>query len=303
MKILVTGSSGLIGSALVVSLASNGHEVVRLPRKNFADGSPFWDPQSGVIDLGDVRNITAVVHLAGDNIAEGRWNDRKKALILNSRVRGTKLLADFFAASNQKPRAFVSASAIGVYGDRKEELVDETSAHGTSFLADVVRQWEGATASAINVGIRVVNVRFGVVLSAAGGALKKMLLPFTMGFGGVIGGGKQYVSWVSIDDVVEMIQYVIVKDSMRGPVNLVSPNAVSNREFTRALGRALHRPTIFPMPAFVARIAFGEMANELLLAGARVAPRKLMESGYKFRHPELEGALEHILKKADAGDA
>ena len=300
MKVLITGSSGLIGSVLIESLASNGHEVVRLLRKKFAKDSPVWDPENDVIDLADVRDIAAVVHLAGDNIAEGRWNDRKKDRILNSRVRGTKLLAEFFAASEHKPRIIVSASAVGVYGDRGEELLDETSEPGNGFLADVCQQWEGATASAVDAGIRVANVRFGVVLSTAGGALKKMLFPFKMGLGGVIGGGKQYMSWVSIDDVVGMIQYVIGNDSMRGPVNLVSPHAVSNHEFTKTLGRVLHRPTIFPMPAFAARLAFGEMANELLLSSIRAVPKKLMNSGYKFRHPELGEAFEHLLKKAES---
>ncbi|MEC4680591.1 MAG: TIGR01777 family oxidoreductase [Nitrospirota bacterium] len=300
MKVLITGSSGLIGSVLIESLASNGHEVIRLLRKKFAKDSPVWDPENDVIDLADVRDIAAVVHLAGDNIAEGRWNDRKKGRIRNSRVRGTKLLAEFFAASEHKPRIIVSASAVGVYGDRGEELVDETSEPGNGFLADVCQQWEGATASAVDAGIRVANVRFGVVLSTAGGALKKMLLPFRMGLGGVIGGGKQYMSWVSIDDVVGMIQYVIGNDSMRGPVNLVSPHAVSNHEFTKTLGRVLHRPTIFPMPAFAARLAFGEMANELLLSSTRAVPKKLMNSGYKFRHPELGEAFEHLLKNAES---
>jgi len=299
MKVLITGSSGLIGSALIESLAANGHEVIRLLRKKFAEDSPVWDPENGVIDLADVRGIAAVVHLAGDNIAEGRWNGKKKERILNSRVIGTKLLAQFFAASDHKPQVIVSASAVGIYGDRGEELVDENSGPGNGFLADVCKEWEGATASAVDGGIRVVNVRLGVVLSTAGGALKKMLLPFRMGMGGVIGTGKQYMSWASIDDVGGMIQYVLANDSMRGPVNLVAPNAVCNREFTKTLGRVLHRPTIFPMPAFAARIAFGEMANELLLPSTRVQPKKLMDSGYKFRHPELGEAFEHLLKKAD----
>jgi len=215
-------------------------------------------------------------------------------------VMGTKLLTEFFAASDYKPDIIVSASAVGVYGDRGEELVDETSGPGNGFVADVCKQWEGATASAVDAGIRVANVRFGVVLSTAGGALKKMLLPFRMGLGGVIGTGSQYMSWVSIDDVVGMIQYVIANDSLRGPINLVAPNAVNNREFTKTLGRVLHRPTIFPMPAFAARIAFGEMANELLLSSTRVLPKKLMDSDYTFRHPELGEALEHLLKKTNA---
>jgi uncharacterized protein (TIGR01777 family) len=298
MKVLITGSSGLIGSALTDSLSSNSHEVVRLLRHNVLEGSPFWDPEHGVVNLADVRDIDAVVHLAGDSIAEGRWDERKKARILDSRVRGTKLLAEFFATSQNKPRIIVSASAIGIYGDRGDALVDETSAPGTGFLADVVKQWEEATVAAADAGIRVASVRLGVVLSAAGGALKKVLLPFRMGLGGVIGSGKQYMSWVGLDDVVEMIQHVIVNDLLQGPVNLVSPNAISNREFTRLLGHALHRPTLFPMPSFAARIAFGEMADDLLLASTRVVPKKLMESGYTFRYPNLEEMLKHILNQS-----
>lgn len=299
MKVLLTGSSGLIGSALIESLGANGHQAIRLLRNNVAEGSPSWDPENGTIDLADVREIAAVIHLAGDNIAEGRWNDRKKGRILNSRVSGTKLLVESLATSDHKPRVIVSASAVGVYGDRGEELVDETSEPGNGFLADVCKQWEGAAASAVDAGIRMANVRLGVVLSTAGGALKRMLLPFRMGLGGVIGSGRQYMSWVSIDDVVEIIQHAIANDSLQGPVNGVSPNPVSNRDFTKALGRVLHRPTICSMPAFVARLAFGEMANELLLASTRATPRKLTDSGYKFRHPELEEALEHLLEKAD----
>lgn len=298
MKVLVTGSSGLIGSALTDSLSANSHEVVRLLRHNVTEGSPFWDPERGIVNLADVRDIDAVVHLAGDSIAEGRWDERKKARIIHSRVRGTKLLAEFFATSQNKPRVIVFASAIGIYGDRGDALVDEASAPGTGFLADVVKQWEEATVAAADAGIRVASVRLGVVLSAAGGALKKMLLPFSMGLGGIIGNGKQYMSWVCLDDVVEMIQHVIANDSLRGPVNLVSPNAISNREFTRLLGHALHRPTLFPMPAFAVRIAFGEMADDLLLASTRVAPKKLMDSGYTFRYPNLEETLKHILSQS-----
>lgn len=299
MKVLITGSSGLVGSALIKSLGVNGHEVIRLRREKDDLNSPWWDPENGILNLGDVRGIDVVVHLAGDNIAEGRWNRQKKERILNSRVQGTKLLAEFFAASEHKPEVVVSASAIGFYGDRGEELLDETREAGKGFVADVCQQWEGATASAVNAGIRVANVRFGVVLSAAGGALKKMLLPFKMGIGGVIGSGNQYMSWVSIDDVVGAIQYILTNDSMKGPVNLVAPNAVNNREFTKTLGRALHRPTIFPMPAFAAQLAFGEMANELLLSSTRVVPKKLLDSGYTFRHPELGVTFESLLKKAN----
>jgi uncharacterized protein (TIGR01777 family) len=299
MKVLVTGSSGLIGSALIESLTANGHEAIRLLRTAFAEGLPFWDPENGVIDLGDVTGVDAVVHLAGYSIANGRWNERTKARILDSRVRGTKLLAEFFAESAHKPHVIVSASGVGAYGECGEDVVDERSEFGKGFLADVARQWEESTAPAVKAGIRVVNIRLGIVLSASGGALKKMLLPFKMGLGGVIGSGKQYMSWVSIDDVAKMIQYVMANDSMRGPVNLVSPTPVSNYEFTKTLGRALHRPTVFRMPAFVACLAFGEMAKELLLSSTRAMPKKLMDTGYQFRHSELEEAFKYLLGKAD----
>jgi hypothetical protein len=295
MKVLITGSSGMIGAALAESLVANGHEVIRLRRQKLTDDSPMWDPENGVIDLADVRDINAVVHLAGENVAKGRWNSQKKGRILHSRVMGTKLLADYFSAADYKPDIFVSASAIGVYGNRGDELVDETSEPGSGFMADVCKQWEAATASASDAGIRVAHARIGVVLSTRGGALKTMLLPFKLGLGGVFGTGKQFMSWVSLDDVVGMIQFLIAHNSLQGPVNLVAPNAVSNREFTKTLGRALHRPTIFSLPAFVARMAFGEMADELLLASTRVLPKKLIDSGYQFLHPELEEAFEQML--------
>ena len=299
MKVLITGSSGLVGSALTDFFVANGDEVIRLLRRSARADSPVWDPENGEIDLAGVRDIAAVVHLAGDNLGEGRWNDRKKNSILNSRVKGTQLLSEFFAATEHKPNVIVSASAVGYYGNRGEERVDEASELGKGFLADVCRQWEEATASAVDVGIRVANLRLGLILSAGGGALKKMLLPFRIGLGGVIGSGKQYMSWVSIDDVTGMIQHIITNEAVRGPVNLVSLNPVSNREFTKTLGQVLNRPTIFPMPAFAARIAFGEMADELLLSSTRVIPKKLMDSGYEFRHPELGGAFEHFLNMED----
>jgi len=299
VKVLITGSSGLVGSALTDFFVANGDEVIRLLRRSARADSPVWDPENGEIDLAGVRDIAAVVHLAGDNLAEGRWNDRKKNSILNSRVKGTKLLSEYFAATEHKPNVIVSASAVGYYGNRGEERVDESSEPGKGFLADVCRQWEEATASAVDVGIRVANLRLDLILSAGGGALKKMLLPFRIGLGGVIGSGKQYMSWVSIDDVIGTIQHIIANEALCGPVNLVSPNSVSNREFTKTLGQVLNRPTIFPMPAFAARIAFGEMTDELLLSSTRVIPKKLMDSGYEFRHPELGGAFEHFLNMED----
>ena len=296
MKVLITGSSGLIGSALAKSLNSNGHDVIRLLRHSFANDSPVWGPENGVMDLADVGEINAVVHLAGENIADGRWSGSKKNRILNSRVRGTKLLAEYFADSDQKPQVIISASAVGFYGDRGTEIVDEESNAGKSFLANVCVQWEDALNAAVETGIRVAKVRFGTVLSINGGALKKMLLPFKIGAGGVIGSGEQYMSWVSIDDAVEMIQFAITNDLIQGPINFVTPNAISNRKFTRTFGQVLHRPTIFPLPAFAIRIALGEMADELLLNSTRVFPKKLVESGYKFLQPELNQALDHLTK-------
>jgi len=296
MKVLITGSSGLIGSALARSMTSNDHDVIRLLRHSFANDSPVWDPENGVMDLADVGEITAVVHLAGENIADGRWSGNKKNRILNSRVRGTKLLAEYFADSDKKPQVIISASAVGFYGDRGTEIVDEDSNAGKSFLANVCVQWEDALNAAVERGIRVVKVRFGTVLSIDGGALKRMIMPFKIGAGGVIGSGEQYMSWVSIDDTVEMIQFAIANDSIQGPINLVTPNAISNRKFTRTFGQVLNRPTIFPLPAFAIRIALGEMADELLLNSTRVFPKKLVESGYKFLKPELSQALEHLTK-------
>jgi len=302
MKVLVTGSSGLIGSALIESLTANGHEAIRLFRTESVDGAPFWNPEKGIVDLGDVIGVDVVVHLASYNIAESRWNKRTKTRILDSRVRGTRLLSEFFAASSHKPKVIISASAVGAYGECGKNVVDERNEFGKGFLADVARQWEESTAPAVEAGIRVVNIRLGMVLSASGGALKKMLPPFRMGLGGVIGSGKQYMSWVSIDDVTKMIQYVMTNDSMRGPVNFVSPTPVNNYTFTKALGRALHRPTMFRLPAFVASLVFGEMATELLLSSTRAMPKKLLDGGYPFCHSELEETFRYLLDNADKGD-
>jgi len=296
MKVLITGSSGLLGLALDKSLSANGHEVVRLLRNNLVKDSPHWNPEKGIINLEGFSSIDVVIHLAGDNISDGRWNAVKKSRILNSRVDGTKLISEFLGKLNPKPKVFISGSAIGIYGHCENNVIDEKSKPGTGFLSDVCQQWEESTRPAINAGIRVVNIRTGTVLSTLGGALKKMLLPFKMGLGGIIGDGTQYMSWVSINDVSEMIQYVMTNESIHGPVNLVSPHPVSNYEFTKTLGGILRRPTIFPMPAFMARLIFGEMANELLLSSIRVIPQKLMDSGYKFQHFKLDTALQYLLK-------
>lgn len=296
MKILVTGSSGLVGSSLVPFLTTGGHEVLRLVRSaEKSEGVVRWDPKRGEIDGEGLEGLDAVVHLAGENIASGRWTDEVKESIRRSRVEGTRLLAEALAARRQPPKVLVCASAIGFYGDRGVEVMTETSAAGTGFLAEVCRDWEAASQAAIDQGIRVVHVRIGVVLSAEGGALAKMLTPFRLGLGGVVGSGDQYMSWIALDDVVGALHHCLMDDSVRGPVNGVAPHPVTNREYTKTLGSVLSRPTLLPMPAFAVRLAFGEMGDELLLSSTRVEPRKLLASGYAHRCPELRGALEHLL--------
>jgi uncharacterized protein (TIGR01777 family) len=298
MNILVTGASGLIGSALVTFLTLTGHGVTRLVRSPPKPGerAAYWDPMAGTIEASAFDGVDVVVHLAGENIA-ARWTADKKVKIRDSRVRGTRVLCEALARLSTPPKALVSASAIGYYGDRGEAILTEDSAPGTGFLPEVCRAWEAETAPAGQQGIRVVQLRLGIVLSAAGGALAKMLPPFRLGLGGVLGTGRQYMSWIAIDDVIRTIQHAIVTDALQGPVNAVAPQVVTNREFTKTLGQVLGRPTLFPMPAFAARLMFGEMADALLLASARVQPVKLQAAGYSFRYPELEAALRHVLQK------
>jgi len=282
MKILITGSSGFIGSKLVSFLKSEQHEVIcykqTTTRPAIEDG------------------LDAVVHLAGEPIA-GRWTAKKKRRIRESRLNGTRQLCEALAKLQRRPRVLVSASAIGYYAGRGTEPLHEDSPSGTGFLAEVCRGWEAATVPAAEAGIRVVNARFGIVLGGDGGALEKMLLPFRMGVGGIVGNGRQFWSWVAIEDAIGAIQYSLTTESVRGPINVVSPNAVTNREFTKTLGRVLRRPTVFPMPAVVARAVFGEMAEALLLGSARVQPIRLEGSGYRFRFPGLEMALRHLVLK------
>jgi uncharacterized protein (TIGR01777 family) len=294
-KILVSGSSGLIGAALVPALQSNGYEVVRLVRGASASGRVGWDPARPLAPE-SVSGFEVIIHLAGESIV-GRWTEAKKRRIRESRVQGTRALAAALAKAPQPPRSLISASAIGYYGNRGEETLREDSSSGDGFLPEVCREWEAAAEPASKAGIRAVQMRFGVVLSALGGALQKMLLPFRMGVGGKVGNGRQWMSWIAIDDLVGAIQHVIKTDTLRGPVNGVGPGPVRNAEFTKTLASVLSRPAIFPMPGFAARLAFGQMADELLLASQRVEPAKLMASGYVFQKPDLSTALEDILKK------
>ena len=297
MKILVTGATGLVGTALLPVLTSAGHQVVRLVRRNPKPGDVLWDPETGKLDAAALEGIDGAVHLAGENIAGGRWTAARKAKIRDSRVKGTRLLSESLAKLNRLPQVLVSASAIGYYGDRGNEVLREDSPPGQGFLPEVCRQWEASTDAATRKGIRVVHLRTGLVLSAAGGALGKMLLPFKMGVGGKVGSGDQYWSWISIDDHCAAILHCIEATGLHGPVNSVAPSPVTNLEFTKTLGRVLSRPTIFPMPAFAARIALGEMANDLLLASTRVEPAKLVASRFGFRHRDLEAALRHVLRQ------
>ncbi len=295
MKIAVTGSHGLIGSQLIPFLTSLCHEVVRLVRAYPAQGDILWRPESGEIDKSSLEGLDAVVHLAGDSIAAERWTASKKARIRSSRVTGTRLLSQTLASLKKPPEVLISASAIGYYGNRADEVLTEESLPGTGFLADVCREWESAVEPARRAGIRVANLRIGVVLSRAGGALTKMLPAFQMGAGGNIGSGKQWMSWVSSEDVIGSIYHVLTHKELEGPINVVAPQAVTNSGFTAALGNVLHRPTVLPLPGFVAHLLLGEMADELLLSSAQVKPCKLLESGYKFRHPALEPMLRELL--------
>ena len=282
MRILVTGSGGLVGSALVPLLTASDHSLTRLSH------SQQWPELTGQ---------DAVVHLAGENIAAGRWTPEKKARIRDSRVQVMQRLCGTLARLASPPRVIVCASAIGYYGHRGDEVLREESASGADFLAEVCRDWEAATKPAADAGIRVVNLRFGVILSATGGALAKMLTPFKLCLGGVIGNGRQWMSWIGLDDATGVIIQALTNETLRGPVNVVAPQPVTNCVFAKTLGRVLRRPAMFPVPAFVLRLALGEMADALLLSSQRVEPAKLVASGYKFRFPELEGALRHLLGK------
>lgn len=298
--IVVSGASGLVGSALSEAIGDRQWNLRRLVRRSSASDrgdSISWNPESGLLNFTGFSGADAVVHLAGENIASGRWTAAKKLRIRDSRVIGTHRLCKSLASMPTPPRVLVCASAIGYYGERGDQPLTEAELPGCGFLPEVCTQWERATQPAADAGIRVVNLRIGVVLSPDGGALKQMLLPFQFGLGGKIGNGQQYWSWISLPDLVRTILFAIEEESLVGPVNAVAPNAVTNAEFTVTLGRVLRRPTLFPLPAFVARLVLGEMAKDLLLSSIRVTPNRLQQADFKFQHPELESALRAVLNR------
>lgn len=297
MNILITGGTGYIGSHLKDFFSKNGDKVSVFTRSKDTDNRTtfHWDPSSRVVPLEPLENADVVIHLSGASVMGKRWTSSYKQEILKSRVKSTTVLSETLAELSSPPEIFISCSALGFYGDRGQDLVDENSGAGEGFLADVCCSWEAATHTATKAGIRVVTARLGMVLSRDGGALGRMLLPFRLGLGGRLGSGNQYVSWISMDDVLSGIKHCIETESVVGPVNFVAPKPVTNLEFTHSLGLALHRPTLFPFPAFLARLVFGQVADELILSSTRVNPCRLLESGYHFQHYEIQPTLLELL--------
>ncbi len=297
LRIVITGASGFLGRTLVPFLTTGGHDVVTLARGE-GDG-PTWDPSAGRLDPALLEGADAVIHLAGENVAGGRWTEARKQRIRNSRVDGTGLVARTIAAMENPPGVFLCASAVGIYGARGDETLDESATPGSGFLADVVRAWEGACEPARDAGVRVVNLRFGVILGAAGGALQRMLTPFKLCLGGRLGSGRQVMSWVGVDDAAAAVLHALRRPELAGPVNVTAPEPVTNRVFTKTLARVLGRIAILPVPAFLLRLLFGEMGEAVLLRGARVVPARLLETGFRFRHPDLETCLRHALGRTE----
>jgi uncharacterized protein (TIGR01777 family) len=298
MKILITGASGLIGKALQESFTQEGHELLLASRKEPRNANEIkWDIDNGFADASKLVGVDAVVHLAGENVSGGlRWSDEKKKAIRDSRIFGTRSVVDAMAAMTVKPKVFIASSAIGFYGDRADEIMTETSSPGTTFLSDVSTAWEAESRRAEDSGIRTVLLRTGIVLAKDGGALAAMLTPFKFGVGGVVGSGKQWMSWISLDDMVGIINFAIEHENVRGAVNAVAPTPVTNEEFTKALGDVLYRPTFLPLPAFAVNMVFGEMGDALLLASTRVIPKRIEEAGYKFQYTDIREAIEHAVK-------
>jgi uncharacterized protein (TIGR01777 family) len=296
MDVAVTGSHGLIGSALIEALRDGGHRVVRIVRDGASGPDDVrWDPLTGAIEPEPLEGLDAVVHLAGAGIGDKKWTPARKQLVLESRTRGTTVLTRALAGLTRKPGVLVSASAIGYYGDRGDEVLTEESPPGDDFGATVCREWEAATAPASDAGIRVVRIRTGLVQAGSGGMLQRLLLPFKLGAGGRLGSGEQYMSWIALDDEISAIRHVIATPALEGPLNLTAPNPVTNAEYTQTLGRVLHRPTVIPTPLFGLKAVYGAELVETLLGSQRVSSEKLRASGFEFAHPELEGALRAVI--------
>jgi len=297
MKVLITGASGLIGTALQKSFTEKGYEMLLASRKEAKDSRHIqWDAEKGFSEPEKLEGIDAVVHLAGESVFGLSWSAAKKKAIRDSRVHGTRSVVAAISKLKDRPKVLVAASAIGFYGDRGDEEMTESSAAGDTFLAEVSKEWESEARRAEDAGIRTVLLRTGIILSKDGGALGTMLLPFKLGVGGVVGSGKQWMSWISIDDNIRVINYAIENENVRGAVNSVSPHPVTNQEFTKTLGKVLYRPTILPLPAFAVSIVFGEMGDELLLSSMRVLPKRLEDASFEFQYPDLKAAIEHAVK-------
>ena len=298
MKVLISGGSGLVGKAVTAALSADGHAVARLVRPEGAAsaGDIRWDPMSASADFSAIEGTDVVINLSGASIGDGRWTPARKAILRNSRIDITRVLVEVLARLRQKPRVFLSASATGYYGDRGDEILTEASGLGTDFLALLARDWEAEAMRAESLGVRTVLLRFGVILTAMGGALSQMLMPFRLGVGGRFGSGNQWMSWIELEDAVEIVRSVIVNDRFAGPLNVVAPNPMRNSEFARIVAAALHRPAIFPAPAFALRIALGEMADSLLLASQRAVPERLLAAGHTFRFDDFATALRAVLK-------
>jgi uncharacterized protein (TIGR01777 family) len=299
MRILITGASGLIGTALQRSFDEKGYEMLLASRSEpKSERDIQWNADTGFAkeDLPRLEGLDAAIHLAGESISALRWTDEKKKAIRDSRVHGTRTMIETFAQLEKKPKVFISASAIGFYGDRGDDEVTETSAAGDTFLSDVSKEWESESRRAEDMGIRTVLLRNGIVLSKEGGALATMMTPFKLGVGGVVGSGKQWMSWVSLDDVVGIVNYALENENLRGAINVASPNPVTNEEFTKTLGEVLYRPTFLPLPEFAVNLVFGEMGDALLIDSTKVIPKRLLDAGYKFKYPEIKPALENAVK-------
>lgn len=302
MRILISGASGLVGTAATNALRADGQEVGGLvrPGRSYSPGDVRWDPGSGFVDMKGLEGAEAIIHLAGAGIADTRWNQARKKVLRESRVNSTRVLVDAIAGLRRKPRILLAASAVGYYGSRDDEVLSESSSNGNDFLAVLARDWEAESQREESIGLRVVLLRFGMILSAGGGALPRMITPFKLGVGGRLGSGKQWISWIVLEDVVGVIRAMLADEGLRGPVNVVSTAPVRNADFTKILARVLHRPAVFPVPAFALRLAFGEMADEVLLASQRVEPQKLIERGYRLRGTDLEKTLELLLSQSQA---